>query len=64
MLGAVVFRAVEGPHEKFVQKEVMIARKYAIETAWNATFNVNKLDRSNWEHTLYLQVIKHFIFLL
>lgn len=36
----------------------MSARRHAIETAWNATFNVNKLDRESWEQTLYLQVNK------
>ena len=39
-LGAVVFRAVEGPHEEYVQREVLAARHQTINVAWNATFRV------------------------
>ncbi|KAI6240044.1 Potassium channel subfamily K member 18 [Aphelenchoides fujianensis] len=56
LLGAVVFRAVEGPHEEYIQKEVSSARNRAINVAWNATFRVNKLDQSQWEKTVYAQV--------
>ncbi|KAI6230909.1 Potassium channel subfamily K member 18 [Aphelenchoides besseyi] len=56
LLGAVVFRAVEGPHEEYIQKEVSSARSRAVNVAWNATFRVNKLDRIQWERTVYAQV--------
>lgn len=56
LLGAVVFRAVEGPHEMEVQRDVTTARHRAVDIAWNATFRVNKLDRSRWEETVYSQV--------
>ncbi|KAI6179890.1 TWiK family of potassium channels protein 7 [Aphelenchoides besseyi] len=56
LLGAVVFRAVEGPHEEYIQKEVSSARSRAVNVAWNATFRVNKLDRIQWEKTVYAQV--------
>uniref|UniRef100_A0A914GVU9 Potassium channel domain-containing protein n=1 Tax=Globodera rostochiensis TaxID=31243 RepID=A0A914GVU9_GLORO len=55
MLGAVVFRAVEGPHERYIQSEVTAARSVAVGVAWNATFRVNKLDRTEWERTVYSQ---------
>uniref|UniRef100_A0A8R1Y4L1 Potassium channel domain-containing protein n=1 Tax=Onchocerca volvulus TaxID=6282 RepID=A0A8R1Y4L1_ONCVO len=38
LLGAVVFRAVEGPHETFIQSQVTTARQKAVNIAWNATF--------------------------
>lgn len=38
LLGAVVFRAVEGPHETFIQSQVTAARQKAVNIAWNATF--------------------------
>nr|CDQ00160.1 BMA-TWK-48, isoform a [Brugia malayi] len=38
LLGAVVFRAVEGPHETFIQGQVTTARQKAVNIAWNATF--------------------------
>ncbi|VDN55166.1 unnamed protein product [Dracunculus medinensis] len=56
LLGAVVFRAVEGPHETFIQSEVTTARQKAVNIAWNATFRVNKLDRNKWERTVHSQV--------
>ncbi|KAI1708838.1 ion channel domain-containing protein [Ditylenchus destructor] len=55
LLGAVVFRAVEGPHETFIQSEVTRARQVAVDVAWNATFSVNKLDKQQWEHTVFAQ---------
>uniref|UniRef100_A0A914S8R6 Potassium channel domain-containing protein n=1 Tax=Parascaris equorum TaxID=6256 RepID=A0A914S8R6_PAREQ len=56
LLGAVVFRAVEGPHETSVQSQVTTARQKAVNIAWNATFRVNKLDRAQWERTVHAQV--------
>lgn len=56
LLGAVVFRAVEGPHEMFIQSEVTNARHLAVNIAWNATFRINKLDRTQWEQMVFLQV--------
>ncbi|VIO91412.1 Uncharacterized protein BM_BM5012 [Brugia malayi] len=56
LLGAVVFRAVEGPHETFIQGQVTTARQKAVNIAWNATFRVNKLDRAQWERTVHAQV--------
>ncbi|KAI6177360.1 Potassium channel subfamily K member 18 [Aphelenchoides bicaudatus] len=56
LLGAVVFRAVEGPHEEYIQKEVSAARGRAINVAWNTTFSINKLDKSQWEKVVYAQV--------
>ncbi|KAM3723663.1 TWiK family of potassium channels protein [Dirofilaria immitis] len=56
LLGAVVFRAVEGPHETFIQSQVTMARQKAVNVAWNATFRVNKLDREKWERTVHTQV--------
>ncbi|KHN72276.1 TWiK family of potassium channels protein 7 [Toxocara canis] len=56
LLGAVVFRAVEGPHETFIQSQVTTARQKAVNVAWNATFRVNKLDRAQWERTVHAQV--------
>lgn len=35
LLGAVVFRAVEGPHEKFIQGDVSNSRRKAVDIAWN-----------------------------
>uniref|UniRef100_A0A1I8EG89 Potassium channel domain-containing protein n=1 Tax=Wuchereria bancrofti TaxID=6293 RepID=A0A1I8EG89_WUCBA len=61
LLGAVVFRAVEGPHETFIQGQVTTARQKAVNIAWNATFRkyqlrVNKLDREQWKRTVHAQV--------
>ncbi|OZC11688.1 Ion channel [Onchocerca flexuosa] len=56
LLGAVVFRAVEGPHETFIQSQVTTARQKAVNIAWNATFRVNKLDREQWERIVHTQV--------
>ncbi|VDK80363.1 unnamed protein product [Litomosoides sigmodontis] len=68
LLGAVVFRAVERPHEAFIQSQVTTARQKAVNIAWNATFRhseynsrneqlrVNKLDRAQWERTVHAQV--------
>ncbi|VDK70123.1 unnamed protein product [Onchocerca ochengi] len=56
LLGAVVFRAVEGPHETFIQSQVTTARQKAVNIAWNATFRVNKLDREQWERIVHAQV--------
>lgn len=56
LLGAVVFRAVEGPHEEFIQKEVSAARARAVNVAWNTTFSINKLDKAQWEKIVYAQV--------
>ncbi|KAL3111591.1 hypothetical protein niasHT_019938 [Heterodera trifolii] len=55
MLGAVVFRAVEGPHERYIQSEITGARRNAVDVAWNATFRVNKLDKTEWERIVYEQ---------
>uniref|UniRef100_A0A0R3S363 Ion channel n=1 Tax=Elaeophora elaphi TaxID=1147741 RepID=A0A0R3S363_9BILA len=56
LLGAVVFRAVEGPHETFIQGQVATARQRAVNIVWNATFRVNKLDREQWERTVHSQI--------
>uniref|UniRef100_A0A0K0EYV5 Potassium channel subfamily K member 18 (inferred by orthology to a human protein) n=1 Tax=Strongyloides venezuelensis TaxID=75913 RepID=A0A0K0EYV5_STRVS len=58
LLGAVVFRAVEGPHEQFVQSEIQIARQRAVDITWNATFRVNKLNKSQWQRVVFSQVKK------
>lgn len=56
LLGAVVFRAVESPHETYIQSEVTSARTEAVRVAWNATFRVNKLNRDRWKEIVYAQV--------
>jgi hypothetical protein len=56
LLGAVVFRAVESPHETYIQQEVTSARTLAVRIAWNATFRVNKLNKDRWKETVYAQV--------
>ncbi|CAG9532119.1 unnamed protein product [Cercopithifilaria johnstoni] len=56
LLGAIVFRAVEGPHETFIQSQVTTARQKAVNVAWNATFRVNKLDRAQWERAVHEEV--------
>ena len=38
LLGAIVFRAVESPHEARIQSQVTAAREQAVAVAWNATF--------------------------
>ncbi|CAD5222422.1 unnamed protein product [Bursaphelenchus xylophilus] len=58
LLGAVVFRAVELPHETEVQRDVFLARQKAVDVAWNATFRVNKLDRIQWEKIVYTEIKK------
>uniref|UniRef100_A0A914LTF7 Potassium channel domain-containing protein n=1 Tax=Meloidogyne incognita TaxID=6306 RepID=A0A914LTF7_MELIC len=55
LLGAVVFRAIEGPHERYIQNEVTTARNKAVQVAWEATFRVNKLDKRKWVDTVYAQ---------
>uniref|UniRef100_A0AC34Q5B1 Potassium channel domain-containing protein n=1 Tax=Panagrolaimus sp. JU765 TaxID=591449 RepID=A0AC34Q5B1_9BILA len=56
--GAIIFRAVESPHEREIQGEVTRARQEAVNVAWNTTFRVNKLDRAQWERTVYTQIKK------
>ncbi|KAE9552741.1 hypothetical protein FO519_004058 [Halicephalobus sp. NKZ332] len=56
--GAIIFRAVEAPHERDIQNEVTRARHEAVNVAWNTTFRVNKLDRAQWERTVYSQIKK------
>lgn len=51
-----MFQAVEGPHEEDIQKAVAAARGKAINVAWNTTFSINKLDKSEWERVVYAQV--------
>jgi potassium channel subfamily K member 18 len=34
---------------------VTTARRQTVQVAWNATFRVNKLDRKEWERTVYAQ---------
>ncbi|KAK0419923.1 hypothetical protein QR680_014405 [Steinernema hermaphroditum] len=58
LLGAVVFRAVEGPHEMSIQRDVTNARHHAVNIAWNATFRVNKLDKDQWYKTVHTEVKK------
>ncbi|GMR43852.1 hypothetical protein PMAYCL1PPCAC_14047, partial [Pristionchus mayeri] len=58
LLGAVVFRAVEGPHEMRIQSQVTSARQRAVDVAWNATFRVNKLDTDQWKRMVHAQVKK------
>ena len=72
MLGAVIFRAVEGLHEEQVQQflflmrflkiqlDVTTARHDAVDVMWNATFRVNKLDEQQWKTTVYNEVIFAF----
>lgn len=60
--GAIIFRAVESPHEREIQGEVTRARQEAVNVAWNTTFRVNKLDRAQWERTVYTQVSYFFSF--
>uniref|UniRef100_A0AC34GVN3 Potassium channel domain-containing protein n=1 Tax=Panagrolaimus sp. ES5 TaxID=591445 RepID=A0AC34GVN3_9BILA len=50
--GAIIFRAVESPHEREIQSEVTRARHDVVNVAWNTTFTVNKLDRAQWERTI------------
>uniref|UniRef100_A0A1I8A6S9 Ion_trans_2 domain-containing protein n=1 Tax=Steinernema glaseri TaxID=37863 RepID=A0A1I8A6S9_9BILA len=58
LLGAVVFRAVESPHEMEIQNDVATARHHAVNIAWNATFRVNKLDKDQWYKTVHAEVKK------
>nr|CAD2177859.1 unnamed protein product [Meloidogyne enterolobii] len=39
LLGAVVFRAIEGPHERYIQNEVTTARNKAVQVAWGNNNN-------------------------
>uniref|UniRef100_A0A7E5A132 TWiK family of potassium channels protein 7 n=1 Tax=Panagrellus redivivus TaxID=6233 RepID=A0A7E5A132_PANRE len=56
--GAIIFRAVESPHEREIQSIVTRARQETVNVAWNTTFRVNKLDRAQWERTVHDQVKK------
>lgn len=56
MLGAVIFKKIEGTHEKEVQLIVKSARKKAVDVIWNATFNVNRLDAKQWQATVLKEV--------
>ncbi|KAF7637380.1 hypothetical protein Mgra_00003125 [Meloidogyne graminicola] len=58
LLGAVVFRAVEGPHERKIQNIVTTSRNKAVQIAWDTTFKVNKLDKRKWEDTVYSETKK------
>uniref|UniRef100_A0AC35TZF4 Ion channel n=1 Tax=Rhabditophanes sp. KR3021 TaxID=114890 RepID=A0AC35TZF4_9BILA len=58
LLGAVVFRAVEGPHEQYVQSEMQLSRQNAVNIAWNATFRVNRLNKQQWQGIVFAQVRK------
>ncbi|CAE17863.1 Potassium channel domain-containing protein [Caenorhabditis elegans] len=59
LLGAVIFKAVEGPHEAEIQELVKSAREKAVDVVWNATFRVNRLDSKQWKKTV-LDEVKRF----
>ncbi|EFP09568.1 hypothetical protein CRE_25535 [Caenorhabditis remanei] len=56
LLGAVIFKAVEGPHEAEIQAQVKNARERAVDVVWNATFRVNRLDSKQWKKTVLDEV--------
>ena len=56
MLGAVIFKKVEGVHERQVQFIVKSAREKAVDVIWNATFNINRLDAKQWQDTVRKEV--------
>ncbi|KAL6726886.1 hypothetical protein Aduo_008814 [Ancylostoma duodenale] len=58
LLGAVIFQAVEGPHEEQIQSSVTAARGRAVDVVWNATFRVNRLDQDQWKTAVYKEVKK------
>ncbi|PAV61257.1 hypothetical protein WR25_15537 [Diploscapter pachys] len=58
MLGAVIFKKVEGIHERQVQFVVKSARERAVDVIWNATFNVNRLDAKQWQATVLKEVME------
>ncbi|CAI4222244.1 unnamed protein product [Auanema sp. JU1783] len=58
LLGAVIFQAVEGPHEEQIQSEVTSARERAVTVVWNTTFRVNRLDETQWKNAVYVEVKK------
>ncbi|XGW17828.1 hypothetical protein V3C99_002438 [Haemonchus contortus] len=58
LLGAVIFQAVEGPHEEQIQSSVTAARSRAVDVVWNATFRVNRLNQDQWKSAVYKEVKK------
>ncbi|VDO91567.1 unnamed protein product [Heligmosomoides polygyrus] len=56
LLGAVIFQAVEGPHEEQIQSSVTAARGRAVDVVWNATFRVNRLNQDQWKTAVYKEV--------
>ncbi|WKX98206.1 hypothetical protein Q1695_013691 [Nippostrongylus brasiliensis] len=56
LLGAVIFQAVEGPHEEQIQSSVTAARGRAVDVVWNATFRVNRLNQEQWKTAVYKEV--------
>lgn len=58
LLGAVVFRAVEGPHETFIQSQVTTARQKAVDVAWNATFRYCVVILSGYDNIRTTKVLQ------
>lgn len=56
MLGAVIFQALESTHERNIQKAVGEDRADTVDTAWNLTFHINKLDKALWKNELHAKV--------
>ncbi|KJH40017.1 hypothetical protein DICVIV_14070, partial [Dictyocaulus viviparus] len=59
LLGAVIFQAVERPHEEQIQSSVTAARGRAVDVVWNATFRVNRLNQDQWKSAVYKEVRLH-----
>uniref|UniRef100_A0A0N5AVZ2 Ion channel n=1 Tax=Syphacia muris TaxID=451379 RepID=A0A0N5AVZ2_9BILA len=57
LLGAVVFKAVEGPHETQIQSEVTGARNRVVNIAWSITVRRNLFNQT-WKNVLTQQVKK------
>ncbi|VDD85251.1 unnamed protein product [Enterobius vermicularis] len=61
LLGAVVFKAVEGPHETRIQSEVTAARNRVVNIAWSIKWKANlrrNLFNQTWKNVLSQQVKK------
>ncbi|CAI5446558.1 unnamed protein product [Caenorhabditis angaria] len=56
LLGAVIFKAVEQPHEIDIQRKVFDARTRAVNKIWDTTFDINRLNSSHWNRTVMEQV--------
>jgi len=48
LLGAVIFRAIEGPLEVEIQRSVSRKRRSVVDTLWHTTYVYNVLDRPVW----------------